>query len=130
MINEQDLVKALSVPAHILHRHTPVICVTRDVITAVIIFIPVVVAHTMARLGEGEGGPTRTAGSMIICIFTITSTVCMLCGAAIFSTVILQCLITATLTLLSTVLSTLYLTTTTTAILAQQAWYAGQEEGG
>ena len=125
MINEQDLVKALSVPAHILHRHTPVIGVTWDVITVVIPAITVVVAHTIAWLGEGEGGPTRAAGS----IKTITSTVCMLWDAAIFSTAMLQCLITATLTIVSTVLSTLYLIRITT-IIAQQPWYAGQEEGG
>ena len=50
MINEQDLVKALSVQAHILHMHTPVLSVTRDVITLVIPLIPVVVALTMALL--------------------------------------------------------------------------------
>ena len=127
MINEQDLVKALSVPAHILHRHTPVIGVTWDVITVVIPAITVVVAHTIAWLGEGEGGPTRAANSRP-CI-NITSTVCMLWDAAIFSTAMLQCLITATLTIVSTVLSTLYLIRITT-IIAQQPWYAGQEEGG
>ena len=91
MINEQDLVKALSVQAHILHRHTQVLRVTWDVITLVIHIIPVVVALTMALLGQGQGGPTRAANST-----TSSSTVCMLWDAAVFITMIIQCLITAT----------------------------------
>ena len=130
MINEQDLVKALSVQANILHRHTPVLSVTRDVITLVIPLIPVVVALTMALLGQGQGGPTRAANSRISNT-TITSTVCMLWHAAVFITMIIQLLITATLTTVSTVLSTLNTikkTTIITPILTHQPRYAGQEE--
>ena len=123
MINEQDLVKALSVHAHILHRHTPVLSVTRDVITLVILLIPVVVALTMALLGQGQGGPARAANSRIST--TITSTVCMLWHAAVFITIIIQCLITATLTPGSTVLSTLNITPVTTTIITHQPRYAG-----
>ena len=121
MINEQDLVKALSVQAHILHRHTPVLSVTRDVITPVILLITAVVALTMALLGQGQGGPTRAANSPRI---TITSTVCMLWDAAVFITMTIQCLITATLTLVSTVLPTLN-TIPITSIPTHQPRYAG-----
>ena len=131
MINEQDLVKALSVQANILHRHTPVLSVTRDVITLVIPLIPVVVALTMALLGQGQGGPTRAANNRKIRM-TITSTVCMLWHAAVFIiTIIIQCLITATLTLVSTVLSTLNMITNNivmiliTPIITHQPRYAG-----
>ena len=124
MINEQDLVKALSVHAHILHRHTPVLSVTRDVITLVIPLIPVVVALTMALLGQEQGGPARAANSRIIRI-TITSTVCMLWHAAVFITIIIQYLITATLTPSSTVLSTLNINTLITPIPTHQPRYAG-----
>ena len=120
MINEQDLVKALSVQAHILHMHTPVLSVTRDVITLVIPLITVVVALTMALLGQGKGGPTRAANSR-----TSSSTVCMLWDAAVFITLTIQCLITATLTLVSTVLSTLHMIPITAPILTHHPRYGG-----
>ena len=127
MINEQDLVKALSVQAHILHRHTSVLSVTQDVITLVILLIPVVVALTMALLGQGQGGPTRAANNHRITTTEPLSnyTVCMLWDAAVFITTTIQCLITATLTQVSTVLPTLNMITITASIPTHQPRYAG-----